>query len=138
MRRIQKVKKIKKIKRRKPPRTKFTVGTSKAEKRFGEFLESIGLPIDKQFRIAYKFYDFRIKGKKVIIEFDGSYYHCDPSVYKNGPINKQQLEAIHNDQYKTALAEANGFKVFRVWENDFNKNKVAVTHKLLKFLSENE
>ena len=47
------------------------------------------------------FFDFVILSKKIIIEYDGVYWHSS---------EKQAMK----DVYKTKLAEYNGFKLFRI------------------------
>ena len=128
---VKKIKKVRKLRKFKP-RTAKTVGTSMAEKEFKIFLESIGFKVDEQFQILYKFYDFIIKNTKLIIEFDGDYWHCNPTVYPNGPENKMQKDAIKNDKYKKGLAETRGYTLIRVWEKDFNENKPGVKKRLLE------
>lgn len=131
LRKVRRIKKIKSIRRKKKFKiTKYTVGSSKIEKQFGQFLKNLGLDVESQHQILYKFFDFHIKGKKVLVELDGDYFHCNPRKYPNGPINKMQQESIKNDQYKTALAEAHGYKLIRIWEYDFRNDQKGVIEKL--------
>lgn len=136
---IKKIKK-KRIKakriKRKPTRTAKTVGTSMAEKDFKKYLNSIGVAVDEQFQLLYKFYDFIVKDTNIIIEFDGDYWHCNPAVYPNGPENKMQKKAIENDRYKTALAQSKGYTIIRVWEKDFNENEPTVKKKILEAITD--
>lgn len=133
VRKIRKVKKIKPVKRIKVKKVRDVkdVGTSAAEWDFMVWLKAIGVDVQKQFRINYKFYDFKVKGTKLIIEFDGDYWHCNPSVYPNGPINNMQKEAVINDRYKNALAADSGYTVLRVWEKDFKENRAEVKKRVL-------
>lgn len=125
---IKKIKPVKPLKKRKkrPPRTAKTVGTSMAEKEFKIYLNSIGIQVDEQHKIQYKFYDFIIKGSNVLVEFSGGYWHCDPRLYPNGPINNIQKKTIINDRYKTYLAKINGYEIIYIWEKDFNDDKEKV------------
>ena len=68
-----KLPKIHKIRKKRAPRTAKTVGSSMAEKDFKKFLNSIGIEVEEQFQILYKFYDFIVKGMNLIIEFDGDF-----------------------------------------------------------------
>lgn len=133
-----KLPKIQKIKKKRKPRTAATVGTSMAEKEFKAFINSIGVQVDEQFQILYKFYDFIVKDLKLIIEFDGDYWHCNPAVYPNGPENKMQKAAITNDRYKTGLAEGRGYTLVRVWEKEFNEDKPAVEARILEAIKKQQ
>ncbi len=132
----RKIKKITKP-RGKKAITRFTVGTSKAEQKFGEFMASIGIVFETQFQLSWKFYDFIIKDTKIIVEFDGDFWHCNPAVYPNGPINSQQKKARKNDKLKGVLAERAGYELVRIWEKDFNECpeqiKELLLHKLKKY-----
>ncbi len=137
---IKKIKPVKPLKKRKkrPPRTAKTVGTSMAEKEFKLYLNSIGIQVDEQHKIQYKFYDFIIKGSNVLLEFQGDYWHCNPKVYPTGPINKIQKRTIINDEYKRKLAKMNGFEIVYVWEKEFNEDKEALRERLKKYVNSKE
>ena len=122
---MKKIKKIKSLKK-KFKRNKNNVGSSSIEKEFKLFLNSIGIEVDTQFEILYKFYDFIIKNSKILIEIDGGYFHCDKRLYPNGPINKMQKKSIINDNYKNSLAKIHGYYLIIIWEKDFNEDKEKV------------
>ena len=141
---IEKIKKVKKIKKLKPIKPikgkplldKNKITSSKIEKIFGVFLKRLGIEIEEQFQIGYKFYDFKVKGKNILIEFDGDFYHCNPEVFKEGPETKMQALNIKNDLYKEKLAKANGYKLLRIWESDFKKKPKEVEKYILKECNE--
>lgn len=66
-----------------------------------------------------KSYDFKIKGKPIILEIDGDYWHGGPSINK---YCKDIENAKINDKFKEELANKNGYKLIRFWESDINKN----------------
>jgi very-short-patch-repair endonuclease len=138
VRKIRKISKIKKVRKKRLyiPRTKDEVGTSKFEKNFGLFLQRLGLEIETQFNIGYKFYDFKIKNKNIIIEADGDFYHKNPETHGDYPATAMQRKNMKNDIFKNKLAEANGYRLLRIWESDFNKKKIETTQKILKFINE--
>lgn len=104
--------------------TKKSITKSKAEVEFSLFLLSLGIITEDQFRLGYKYYDFIIKGTNILIEFDGDYFHANPTIYKDpNKLNKMQKKNRLNDNFKNSLALANGYKLFRFWESDFRKNK---------------
>lgn len=115
---------------------KSDITKSKLEGRFATFLKSLGLTYEEQFKLGYKFYDFRIRNTKIIIEVDGDFWHCNPEKYPDGPINSIQKKAKRNDAYKTALAVINGYIIIRIWENDFNNDKSKVKKIILESVQE--
>lgn len=129
---IKRLNKLKKVRRKRKPRTAANVGTSMVEKEFGVFLESIGVHVDEQFQINYKFFDFIVKDSKILLEFHGSYWHGSPEVYEKEDLNKIQLRSIKNDIFKKALAERYGYKIIYVWEHHFNKDKSKVKKEILE------
>lgn len=60
--------------------------------------------------------------KNILIEFQGSYWHCDPRMYEANyfhPQKERTAEEIWDyDSCKQKLANENGYKVFIVWEKD--------------------
>lgn len=74
------------------------------------------------------FYDFVIKSKKILIEYNGNAFHPKnlkdenyrAHLFKKG---KTHLEMIEKDNKKIALAEKHGFNVLVIWDTDsFDKN----------------
>jgi len=66
-----------------------------------------------------KSYDFKLKGKPIIIEVDGDFWHGNPNT-KNHHIHVD--ETIINDGVKTKMAEELGYKIVRLWESDIKKD----------------
>ena len=82
------------------------------------------------------YYDF-VYGNK-IIEFNGTYWHCDPRVYDKSHIIKGEKRAIEiweRDLQKTKLAIDNGYKIFHVWEIDYIENKDGIIKECIQFLT---
>jgi hypothetical protein len=75
------------------------------------------------------FYDFTIRSKKIIIEYNGVLFHPknENSNWTN-PFNKNitTKEAYNKQQYKINLAKNKGFSILEIWSDDdkeFNINK---------------
>ena len=112
--------------------------TSQAEHTFLDMLEgAIGQPIqyslkNKQFCIwntylnAPCFYDLADSQRKKIIEFNGDYWHCNPSKYSAEYIHahyKIPAKQVWEKEYlKKQAALDRGFMIKVVWEDDFQKN----------------
>ncbi len=62
-----------------------------------------GRKIERQFKLEDRYYDF-ILGDKILIEYDGTYWHSTP-------------HAKENDKYKNKLATDNGYILIRVCES---------------------
>ena len=80
---------------------------------------------DQELNCFYK-YDFCNKTKKIIIEFHGDYWHCNPAKfskdYFNPTTQRYAYEQWGRDSRKKQIAEAEGYTVIIIWESDFNKN----------------
>lgn len=123
MRRFKKARKAKHIK------------TSKLELKFECLLKELRINYKTQFRVGYKWFDFYLPDTNTLIEVDGDYWHGNPNVYKGKYSNMQKKNHV-NDLFKTSLAEASGFKIFRFWENEINNNPLSVRNKLLELNGE--
>jgi very-short-patch-repair endonuclease len=66
-----------------------------------------------------KSYDFKIKGKPIIIEVDGDFWHGNPN--KSNHYEKVN-EVRENDKIKTDIALRKGIQVIRLWESDIKKD----------------
>lgn len=64
-------------------------------------------------------YDFCIPRLKIIVEFNGLCFHCDPDTLdiSDNPFELNPMEVYARDLYKKQLAEQNGFEVLYVIEN---------------------
>lgn len=68
-------------------------------------------------------YDFCIKQTKKIIEFNGDFWHCNPSMYSRDyyhPIKKMTSSEIWEyDSQKEKLARSKGYDYLVVWESEY-------------------
>ena len=82
-------------------------------------------------------YDLTI-GKK-IIEFNGDYWHANPSKYSPDWLHptkkKTSNELWEYDIRKTKLAESYGYEVLTVWESDYNSNPEKTIEDCINFLN---
>ena len=77
----------------------------------------------------YLFYDIKIKN--LLIELNGTYWHCDPRKYEStdivnfpGNTYKRVQDVWDKDKYKTELAKQNGFFIETIWEKDISEEMV--------------
>jgi len=80
-----------------------------------------------QFNFMNKFLcDFCFPNYKVIVEAQGDYWHCNPSIYPQ-PINEHQIHGIERDNKKRAFipkVENGSWILLEIWEKDIKKNIV--------------
>ena len=88
---------------------------------------------------AYK-YDFTILELKVIIEFNGDYWHCNPKIWKDSDFNKSKSKTAKEiweyDRYKKELAEKKGYHLLVVWEQDYRKDPKKVLDECINFIND--
>lgn len=92
---------------------------------------------DVEYKRAYAF-DFTYNHK--IIEFNGDYWHCNPSLYSKDYINKRigktAEEIWEYDKVKKDCAEKYGYKLLTIWESDFLNDENETIQKCIKFLTD--
>lgn len=101
------------------------------EKEFGKMYK-----INQKF--VYYFYDFVDTEKKLIIEFNGDYYHPkeknDPNWFSENHRGVDSQTAWEHDENKKICAIENGFKIFYIWEHEVIANRSDAIQKCLTFL----
>lgn len=118
---------------------------SKIEKRFIDMLISNGMELTTQIPLSYsgprgtqrKIYDVRIDN--CLIEFNGDYYHANPSTHPNQThVKTTPVEVIRkNDEFKLNLAKEHGYNLIVIWESEFNKSPTDVLMRVQTFVSMN-
>lgn len=87
--------------------------------------------VDYESQFFLNGYSFDFKIGNTLVEINGDYYHCNPSVYPNGPINKHQLYTIQKDNEKIKMIESSEYEIVIIWEKDFLENKSKILNSLL-------
>lgn len=84
-------------------------------------------------------YDFVITNRKICVEFNGDYWHCNPKIfnesYVNSMIGKTASEIWKQDKIKNDFLIKKGYQVIIIWEDEYQKNKDDVINNLLKFIN---
>nr|DAD60151.1 MAG TPA: Endonuclease [Bacteriophage sp.] len=99
------------------------------------FLASENVDFIFQYRISHYKVDFFVPSLNLIIETDGDYWHCNPRIYKNGPINDTQRDSIAKDKRKDEFLKSRGYTILRFWECDINNNFEEVRLSILDFIN---
>jgi very-short-patch-repair endonuclease len=103
-------------------------GISKAEDRFFDILSSNGLVFDRSQNINGFVVDGLDVEKKLIIEFYGDTFHCNPRKF-NDPeqycpwIRRTVGEQWNRDRKRLAVFYALGYKVLIVWQENWDRNQ---------------
>jgi G:T-mismatch repair DNA endonuclease (very short patch repair protein) len=64
----------------------------------------------------YYWVDFLVDN--TVIEVQGNYWHCNPRLYPNGPLDKVQKDHTRRDELKQEHLLANGYKIIYIWEDE--------------------
>jgi very-short-patch-repair endonuclease len=117
------------------------VPISKLEKYFeeillAEFKLKSGVDYYPQFYIRdiKALFDFKLSGKKILIEVDGDYWHCNPNTKFKVPKYAAQFSNLKKDKIKKEWCDKNSYILLRFWENDINNNLDEIITKLKEFL----
>jgi hypothetical protein len=90
-------------------------------------IKSLGYNVEDEYLIDGRPFDIFIRDKNLIIEFNGTYWHCDPRIYpKDFYFSPQKIKAGQvwdNDSRKVKLAESKGYKVKTIWQKDWERCK---------------
>ena len=104
---------------------------NKLEKLVADYLDDINVDYEFQYFITKdgvcKSYDFKIKGKDIIIEVDGDFWHGNPNT-KSHFVDCDSVN--ENDRLKDKLAESRGYRVIRLWERDIKDDITIVSKRL--------
>lgn len=117
------------------------VKTSKLEIKFIKILNDIGLIEDIDYIHNHlianikTYFDFYIPAKKIIIEIDGDFYHCNPETKYSKPKYEIQKKNLKNDKRKNSWCVNHGMKILRFWEKDINERPEWVISELKKHLT---
>jgi len=124
-------------------------GVSKLQMKFiNDVIRACDLPYDRcQFDKSEFFinsndmffqYDFKYQDK--IIEFNGDYWHLNPSIYTEHCVNavtgKTGKETWQYDKIKASVANEQGYSIMTVWEKDYRNNKDKTLERIKKYIYE--
>lgn len=71
-------------------------------------------------------YDFIIKGKRILVEVNGDYWHGNPNKFNldgsdgKRKLNDIQITKIETDELKLEFAKSHNFEVIYIWEEEIN------------------
>lgn len=101
------------------------LSSSKGEKDLLSFIESFGFNIKSNAYIGKYNYDIIIEDLKIVIEYNGIYYHSDAiDRYKDGSLNNSKLQNLKDK----------GYILYVVWEDDWIYKKDICKRSLMRKL----
>jgi len=112
--------------------------TSNLEKEFKKILDGLSIEYIEQFYVQEikALYDFKIKGKNILIEVDGDYWHCNPNIEKfKTPTQQWHHDNLKRDAIKNKWAEDNGYTLLRFWENEILETRFQCIQKLMEIVT---
>ena len=129
----------------------YTYSSEKADLLFSELLNNIedkeklycaikgkefGIRIKETGR--YYFYDFVDTKNKKCIEFNGNYWHANPTLYSPDVIIKKSRltakEIWEKDKLKNKAISDRGYDIKIIWESDFDENPERILEECISFL----
>lgn len=92
---------------------------------------------DSKYKRAYK-YDLTKSTNKKIIEINGTFWHCKPSLYESTYKHKIRSltakEIWDFDKRKRELAKEKGYSILTIWEDEYYENPEMIINKCINFL----
>lgn len=82
------------------------------------------------------FPDILLPDINLVIEYNGDYWHANPSKYNSTDLikNKTAKEIWEQDKNKKGIYENLGYTVYYVWSSDFIKDSNNVINRLINFI----
>lgn len=115
--------------------------SSKLELNFIEnYIKPYGVEYQTQFYIPEikQFSDIYIPSLNLIIEVNGTYWHCDRRIYELGSINDIQRDKIKKDNIKYDFLYRHGYNLLVIWEYDLKYNTEMIRDTIQYILSKGE
>lgn len=109
---------------------------SKGEIEFFKILEDNDIHCEYQKCISGLFPDGVIENKKIIIEYFGDIYHCNPKQFTDklqycSWISRTVEEQWKNDKKRLAILYKMGYTVIIVWESDWKNDKLSCIDRII-------
>lgn len=110
---------------------------SKGHIEISNIIRNFGYNVKDEYFIDGRPYDIFIKDKNLLIEFNGTYWHCDPRKfdenYYHSSHKRTAIQQWKYDEEKINLAKNNGYNIKTIWEIDWKNcnNKEEFLRKII-------
>lgn len=98
---------------------------SAMERKVGFFLSEMGEAFETQRSLGYYSYDYVLVNKKIVLEYNGTYWHCDPRIYQpdfwHSKKKKFAYQIWEKDEKKKQIAQKAGYVYLAIWEYDLQR-----------------
>lgn len=91
------------------------------ERAVQDALAVLGIAFVSQMRVGPWLVDFVATELQIAIEVNGTFWHCDPRKYPDGPISVIQSGVTDRDRRKRIAVEEAGYRLVVLWEKDINE-----------------
>jgi len=109
-------------------------GANTLERAGRAILDSIGCLYVEQHVIGGKFVvDALLTDHNIIVQWDGDFWHGNPSIYPNAPYPIQQSN-MKRDKSADAYMVKCGYRVLRFWETDVHSSPSTVASAIVRAL----
>jgi len=102
---------------------------TKPEIKSEKILEENNINYKKQFRLGNRLFDFYLPDYNILIEVDGIFYH-GKNIKDEDLKYDIQKKSRKIDKLKDKIALDNGYKLFRVWEDELYKLEELINNEL--------
>jgi G:T-mismatch repair DNA endonuclease (very short patch repair protein) len=96
---------------------------SKIHIKVENFLKKNGFDYVSEYHLKYYSLDIAFPNEKICVEIQGTFFHCDPRKYPNGPITKIQSRNFGRDKAKKKYLHKKGWNILEIWETEINNNE---------------
>lgn len=113
----------------------LVAASSKLEDTVAVVLDGLGIRYQRQYLVRENgrfcaCLDFMLDNGTAL-EVNGSYWHCDPRVYPNGPTKASQIRTAEQYEKKRAALKRLGIPLREVWELDIKADPVSAVRAAL-------
>lgn len=105
-----------------------------------DFIDNFIKPLNIEYETQYylndinQYCDIFIPSKNLIIECDGSFWHCDKRLFPEGAIYDYQKRKIEKDKIKNEYLKYKGYNLLRFWELDIINEPEMIKEEILNKL----
>jgi len=101
---------------------------------YDELSKSLNCQLEKHVPEANCYADILVVDKRLIIEFMGDYWHCNPAIYESSYFNQKKgllaSQIWEEDQNRRNKIMSCNYNLIEVWEADYRKDRNLVLYDL--------